>query len=44
MPIPQFDLDLSTPTSQQVDHDDDQRHYQQKVNQPTADVKDNKAQ
>ncbi len=36
--------DLSPTTSQQVNHDDDQCHHQQKVNQPTADVEDNKAQ
>ena len=36
--------DLFATTSQQVNHDDDQCHHQQKVNQPTADVEDNKAQ
>ena len=35
---------LSITTTQQVNHDDDQCHHQQKVNQQTADVEDNKAQ
>jgi hypothetical protein len=36
--------DLPTTTSQQVNQDNDQCHHQQKVNQPTGDVEENKAQ
>jgi hypothetical protein len=32
-------LDRSTP-GQEIDHEDDERHDEQKVNQPTADVRD----